>query len=117
MAKPKASKMSEPVQKTGRPALTAKGKENYLVSLAIDQVEEQLLNRTASSQVLTHFLKLATEKEALEKEKLKNENELLLAKVKALESQERTETMYQEALRAMSIYNGQAVDYDDSDVY
>jgi hypothetical protein len=55
---------------------------------------------------------LATEKEALEREKLKNENELLLAKVKALESQERTEAMYQEALKAMSLYNGQ-VYYDE----
>lgn len=117
MVKPKASSSKEPARKTGRPSLTPKGKENYLISLAIDQVEEQLLNRTASSQVLTHFLKLATEKAELEKEKLKNENELLQAKAKALESQERTEAMYQEALRAMSIYNGQAVDYDDSDIY
>jgi hypothetical protein len=112
MGKTKASDSSEPVRKSGRPSLTPQGKENYLISLAIDQVEEQLLNRTASSQVVTHFLKLATEKEALEREKLKNENELLLAKVKALESQERTEAMYQEALKAMSLYNGQ-VYYDE----
>lgn len=112
MAKAKETIPSEPVKKTGRPSMTPQGKENYLISLAMDQVEEQLINRTASSQVLTHFMKLATERERLEKERLENENKLLQAKVKVLESQERTEAMYAEALKAMSMYNGQ-VYYDE----
>lgn len=112
MGKGKASSSPEPVQKSIRPALTPEGEENQLIALALDQVKEQLLNRTASSQVLTHFLKLASTKEALEKEKLENENKLLLAKVKALEAQEHSDAKYEEVLRALRTYNGQ-VDYDD----
>ena len=59
--------------KRGRPALTPEARENQLISLAIDLAEQQLRDGTASSQVITHYLKLGSTKEKLEREKLKNE--------------------------------------------
>ena len=76
MAKTKANDSPKKM----RPALTPEARENQLISLAVDLAEEQLRDKTASSQVITHFLKLGTTKAELEKEKLAKENELLRAK-------------------------------------
>lgn len=90
-----------------RPALTPEARENQMISLAIDLAEEQLRSGTASSQIITHFLKLGTTKAELEKEKLEQENELLKAKTKALESGEEVKVLYEQALKAMKNYSGQ----------
>ena len=103
MAKAKANNGSKKM----RPALTPEARENQLISLAVDLAEEQLRDKTASSQVITHFLKLGTTKAELEKEKLAKENELLRAKTESIESQKRIEELYAEALNAMRRYNGQ----------
>lgn len=89
-----------------RSALTPEGRENQLISLAIDNAEKQLLEGTASSQVIVHFLKLASTNNQLEKEKLQRENELLKAKADAIESEKRTEELYSEAIEAMKRYSG-----------
>ena len=101
MAKTKANN----APKKMRPALTPEARENQLISLAVDLAEEQLRDKTASSQVITHFLKLGTTKAELEKEKLAKENELLRAKTESIESQKRIEELYAEALNAMRRYN------------
>lgn len=90
------------------PALTPEGRENQLISLAIDLAEKQLSEGTASSQVITHYLKLGSTKERLEKEKLEKENELLKAKTESLQSAKRVEELYKDALNAMRRYSGQA---------
>lgn len=111
MAKNKAKKI--------RPALTPEAREKQLIALAIDRAEEQLLDGTASSQVITHFLKLGSMKSNLEKEKLELENDLIKAKTEAIESQKRTEELYEEAIKAMKVYsgNGGADDYEDYEEY
>ena len=96
-----------------RPASTPEGRENQMISLAVDLAERQLREGTASAQVITHFLKLATTREQLEKEKLARENELLRAKTEALESAKRVEELYANALSAMKTYSGQS---DDDDI-
>jgi len=73
----------------------------------VDLAEEQLMKGTASAQVITHYLKLGTEREKLERDRLRSENKLLIAKVEALESSVRLDEMYAEALRAMRSYQGQ----------
>jgi hypothetical protein len=73
----------------------------------MDVAEKQLTEGTASSQVISHFLKLGTTREQLEREKLANENVLLKAKAEALESQKATEELFREALVAMRSYSGQ----------
>lgn len=94
-------------RKPGRPATTPEGRENQLISLAVDLAEKQLTDGSASSQVITHFLKLASTREALEQERLQRENLLLSAKVDQLASAKRIEELYEKALGAMRQYAGQ----------
>jgi hypothetical protein len=89
-----------------KPARTIEGRENQMIALAVDLAEKQLREGTASSQVITHYLKLGTTKEQLEKEKLQRENDLLTAKVESLKSTKRIEELYEEALAAMRKYSG-----------
>lgn len=98
--------------KKRRTATTPEARENQMISYAMDLAEQQILDGTASSQVITHFLKLGTEKERLEREKLKQENELLKAKAHVLESSEEMKIMYEEAIKAMRTYSGNG-DPDD----
>lgn len=89
-----------------RPAITPEARENQMISLAMDLVEERLRNGTASSQETTHFLKLGSLKEKLEREKLEKENELLRAKTETLQSTKRIEELYTNAIKAFSSYKG-----------
>lgn len=93
-----------------RHASTPEGRENQMISLAMDLVEERLRNGTATSQETTHFLKLGSTKARLEREKLEQENKLMQAKTEALESQKRVEELYANALSAMRTYSGQTQD-------
>ena len=105
MAKTKKT-TSNPSRKM-RPALTPEARENQLISLAVDLVEQRLIDGTASSQETTHFLKLGSMKNRLEMEKLEEENKLLKAKTESIQSQKRVEELYLEALNAMRDYAGQ----------
>lgn len=104
----------EPVKKS-RPALTAEGREKQMISLAIDCAEKQLREGTASSQVITHYLKLGSTKNLLEMEKLRKENELLKAKTDAIVSAKSQEELYAKAIAAIRIYSG-AGSADDSNL-
>lgn len=112
MPKAKVTGSSEPKRRI-RPALTPEARESQLCSLAIDLAEQQLLDGTASSQVITHFLKLATAKEQLERERLKKENQLLDAKTKAIDSAEEMKELYGKAITAMMKYSGHAAEIED----
>ena len=88
------------------PALTPEARENQLIAEAIDLAERQMLEGTASSAVICHYLKLGSTKAKLENEKLQEENKLLRAKTEALESQKNVEQLYKDAIAAMSEYRG-----------
>lgn len=107
----KTKTQSESTRKI-RPALTIEARENQMVSLAVDLAEQQLRDGTASSQVITHYLKLGSTKERLEKEKLERENELLRAKTESLQSLKHIEELYENAMISMQKYKGIA-DIDD----
>jgi hypothetical protein len=77
-----------------------------MVSLATDLAEEQIRQGTASSQVITHFLKLGSTRERLEQERLEHENQLLAVKKEQIESQQRIEELYVDAIKAMRSYAG-----------
>lgn len=89
-----------------RPALTAESRENQLIYLATELAEKQLLEGTASSQVITHYLKLGSTKEKLEKEILEKQKELITAKTEALQSAKQVEELYTKAIEAMKNYSG-----------
>ena len=93
-----------------RKALSPEGRENQLIALAVDLAEKQLLEGTASSQVIVHYLKLGTQKEKEEVEKLKRENELLIAKKEAYQSARHVEELYSKAIEAMKSYSGNSDD-------
>ena len=105
MAKTKNVSASDSSKKI-RPALTPEARENQLIALAVDLVEQRLLDGTASSQETTHFLKLGSMKNRLEMEKLKEENKLLQAKTESIQSAKRVEELYAEAINAMRRYSG-----------
>lgn len=117
MGRPKKSvESSASNSRKRRPALNPEVRESQLISLAVDLAEQQLLDGTASSQVITHFLKLGTSMAKLEKEKLEKENALLRAKAEAIESQKHSEELYANALAAMKRYSGHRDD-EDVEVY
>jgi hypothetical protein len=103
----------EQPRKRRPPATTPEARENQMIALAVDLAEKQLLEGTASSQVISHFLKLGSTREQLEKEKLQRENELLRAKTEATQSAKKTEELYANALNAMRSYSGQGGGDDD----
>lgn len=114
------SRRKEPIktEPKRRPlATTPEGRENQLVSLAVDLAEKQLEDGSASAQVITHYLKLGSTREQLEQERLQRENELLKARVDQLSSAKRIEELYETALNAMRTYAGQEPfdEYDDED--
>lgn len=106
MAKAKPSSTSGPDYDL-KPALTPEAREKQMVFLAVDLAERQLREGTASSQVITHYLKLGSMREKLERERLEEENKLLKAKTKALENAEEIKSLYEQALKAMRNYGGQ----------
>lgn len=107
--------VKKPERRKRRPAHTEQGREDQLVSLAVDLAEKQMIDGTASSQLITHFLKLGSSREKLEQERLRGENELLKAKVEQMASAKRIEELYAEALNAMKSYAGQEPLEEDFD--
>lgn len=98
-----------------RPATTPEARENQLISSAIDLAERQLQDGTASSQVITHYLKLGSTREKLEQERLEAENAVLKARVESMASGKRIEELYEAALNAMRNYSGQSADDEEFD--
>jgi len=96
------------------PSMTPEGRENQLVSLAVDLAERQLLDGSASSQVITHYLKLGSTKDQAEKEILFEQVKLIKAKTQALQSGKNVEELYNKAIKAMRNYSGNG-DGDDED--
>lgn len=94
------------------PATSPEEYEKRLISLAMSQVEEQLLKKTASAQVLTHFLKLASTQAELEKEKTRMEIMKMEAQTRAMEAENRLEELYTNALEAMRSY-GSSINHAD----
>ena len=116
MARVKASGSSGGSERI-RKALTPEAREMQLTSLAVDLAEKQLLEGTASSQIITHYLKAGSTREQLELERLRSENEMLRAKTKALASAEDQKVLLEKALKAFTEYSGEASDDEDYDDY
>ena len=96
-----------------RPTLSDEARENRMISLAMDLAEQQLQDGTASSQLITEFVKRGSQKARLENEKLREENKLLRARTEAMESAKEVEKLYKDALNAMRRYGG----HGDEDEY
>lgn len=99
----------------GRPALNPEARENQVISLAYDLAEQQIRDGTASSQVITHFLKMGSSKERAERQLQAVQMELMEAKKKAIADQAELKDLYADALKAMRNYsgNGDPDDYEN----
>lgn len=97
------------------PGKTIESRENQLISMAVELAAKQIMDGTASSQVITHFLKLGSTQALLEKAKLERETALLQAKADALQSQKRVEELYSSAMKAFRTYSGQEQEGYDED--
>lgn len=112
----KRKKTESPTQiRKMRPALTPEARENQMIAMAMDLAEKQLREGTASSQVITHFLKLGSTREKLEKEILGEKKELMSTQTEATRATKRSEEAYIKVLNAMRKYSGQEeeLDYED----
>ena len=89
-----------------RPATSPEQREMQLADAAYDLAEEQIQSGTASSQVITHFLKMGSTRERLEQERMRHEVELMEVKKEQLEGQKRVEALFSDALSAFRGYQG-----------
>ena len=112
----KVAKTDVPSRRT-RPALTPEARENEMIALAVDLAEEQLRNGTASSQVITHYLKLGSSKERIEKEILERQKDLITAKTESLQAAKKAEEDYERVLEALKMYSGKADDSEYEDLF
>lgn len=92
------------------PATSLDDREGQLISLAYDVAEERLRNGTATSQEVTHFLKLGSSKARVEKDILERQKELITAKTEALQAQKKLEEMFSDAMEAFRRYSGDTKD-------
>lgn len=104
MAKGTSKNKDEPVN--SRSFVSEDAQENYMISLATKLAEKQLREGTASAQVITHYLKMGSSKEKLEKEVLKRQSKLMDAKTKNIERDAEMDKMYSDAIEAMKKYSG-----------
>ncbi len=97
------------------PAVGREAREDQLISLAEQQAADMLYEKRAPTPIVVHYLRLATTKAQLEKEKLKKENLLLEAKANAIESAAKSEELYARAIAAMREYSGTLThDYEEA---
>jgi hypothetical protein len=109
------TKNEKPANRREPPALTVEARENQMISLADEEAEKRIRSGKASDSLLLHYLKLGTTKNELEKAKLEAEKALAEAKVESIRQAEKSEELYANAIKAMTVYTGQGEeeDYDD----
>lgn len=98
------------VTRKKRAAMSVEARENQMIALAVDLAEKQLMEGTASAQVITHYLKLGSTRNMLEREMMMEQKKLLKAKTEAIESSAEVKTLVEGALRAMREYSGRGDD-------
>lgn len=104
---------SNPIPVLEPPATSPEAREDQLIALAVNLAEQQLRDGTASAQVITHFLKIGSSREVIEKKILKEQEKLISAKTKAYESAQDMKSLYKEAIEAFKSYNGTVTDDDE----
>lgn len=112
-------KQVEDTKPRTRPATSPDEQEDLMISLAMKQAQQQLEAGTASNQVLTHYLKLGTVREAREREQLRLNNELLAAKTDDIRAASERDVDAAEVLKALKTYRGEdeGEDDEDQDIY
>lgn len=87
-------------------ATSPAARENQVIAMAYDLAEKQIREGTASAQVITHFLKMGSEKEREEREMMREQKRLIAAKTDSLEHSKKMESLFTDALKAIKEYSG-----------
>lgn len=116
MAETKRSASKQGARKRPQPR-SAEANESYLINLAMNLARKKLEDGTATSQLITHFLNLGTEKARLERERLIADTKVAVAKAEAMESQKRSEEIAKKAFEAFKSYAGTFASYKEEDDY
>ena len=95
------------------PATNPQVRENQLIELAVNLAERKLADGSATTPLITHYLKLATAKEQAEREKIQYEIELVKARAAQIQSDADREATYLAAIEAMRSYKPEQSNYDD----
>lgn len=96
------------------PPLNDEAIENKMIDLALRQAESQLKNGTASSQIVTHFLRLATTRAKIELEQLELQNKLLEEKIASERAGQELQEQIGQVIDVLKQYSPPPVqDYDD----
>lgn len=106
---------SKPSVKGGQPTLSPEAQERRCIALAMNLAEQQLRDGTASSQLITEFVKRGSTRAKLEEEILAEDKKLKAAKTEMIQSQKRIEELYDEAISAMRRYAGQGDNNEHED--
>lgn len=101
----KQHKINEQMRKE-HPAITSDAREQQLIAKAERLAEQKIEDGTASPQIILHYLKLGTTREAIEREILEKQKDLITAKTEALQSAKRIEELYEDAMNMFKLYRG-----------
>lgn len=96
-------------------ALSAEQRENQIISLAMDEAERRIRDGTASSQLLSIFIKAGSIKEKKELELLEYQKELAKAKTENLQAAQNMNELLVAAMKAFTVYSGETDDDFDED--
>lgn len=98
--------MADKKKRKRQPASTPEARETQLINLAYDLAEDQLLDGTAPPSIVNHFLKLSTQREALELDNLRSKARLQEAKANEIDTAKENEELTKAAIEAMKSYSG-----------
>lgn len=94
------------------PARSDVEEERRAGGLAMDLAMKWLSEGTAPAQIVTHFLKINSQKEQAELLKIQKEIALLEAKTEAVQAAKDQDDKYQEVIRAISAYAGKEQEWE-----
>lgn|SRR5699024_11794954 len=100
--------MVKKTERKARPSLDPKDRENQLINLAVNLAEKQLSDGTASPSIVAHYLRLASDRERLEREILSKQAELISSKAEAIQHQKDSADTAKAAIEAMKSYGPSA---------
>jgi len=89
-----------------KPGLTPEEVEDQCIAAAYELAAQRIMDGTASSQEIVHFLRAGSRKEVLERRVLELEADLKRAKTSAIESSAEIQSEIREAINMFKGYAG-----------
>lgn len=97
------------------PPTTVEQEERECINLAVELAKKQLREGTATSQVITHYLDMASPLTKERARRVQLENELIEAKIGRLKAEEDYQRIAADAIAAFKEYSGQG--NDDEEIF